>query len=174
MRVLVSNFVLVPAFLLGACTTGGAPTAQAPPPPDAAPEALTMAYAPSAARWPRLVDEERGLVTQTSRVQVDCIDPGVVAILRSVEVRFAAKPVITSGYRSPADNRRAGGASKSFHTRCQAADIQVPGVARAQLAKFLRSIPGRGGVGTYCHTKSVHVDLGAKRDWNYRCHKRRR
>ena len=30
----------------------------------------------------------------------------------------------------------------------------------------------RGGVGTYCHTDSVHVDVGPERDWNWRCRRR--
>jgi uncharacterized protein YcbK (DUF882 family) len=33
-------------------------------------------------------------------------------------------------------------------------------------------MPGRGGVGTYCHTNSVHVDVGPERDWNWRCRRR--
>ena len=33
---------------------------------------------------------------------------------------------------------------------------------------------GRGGVGTYCHTNSVHIDIGKKRDWNWRCRRKRR
>jgi len=27
-------------------------------------------------------------------------------------------------------------------------------------------------VGTYCHTESVHVDVGPERDWNWRCRRR--
>jgi uncharacterized protein YcbK (DUF882 family) len=30
-------------------------------------------------------------------------------------------------------------------------------------------MPGRGGVGTYCHTTSIHVDIGPERDWNWKC-----
>ncbi|TIL49575.1 MAG: DUF882 domain-containing protein, partial [Mesorhizobium sp.] len=54
-----------------------------------------------------------------------------------------------------------------------AADIQVPGVSKAQLASYIRTMPGRGGVGTYCHTESVHIDVGPERDWNWRCRRRR-
>ncbi|MEM1364692.1 MAG: D-Ala-D-Ala carboxypeptidase family metallohydrolase, partial [Pseudomonadota bacterium] len=75
---------------------------------------------------------------------------------------------------SPASNRRAGGARNSRHTFCDAADIQVAGVSKWTLAKYLRTIPGRGGVGTYCHTKSVHIDTYKKRDWNWACRKRKR
>ena len=83
------------------------------------------------------------------------------------------KAIVTSGFRSRAYNRLIRGARNSMHIQCKAADIQVQGVSKARLARYLRSLPGRGGVGTYCHTKSVHLDIGKKRDWNRRCRRRR-
>ncbi|MCP4185627.1 MAG: YcbK family protein [Hyphomicrobiales bacterium] len=113
-----------------------------------------------------------GIVTQHSGVNVDCITPGVVRILQYVEQRYGSKPVVSSGYRSPSRNRRAGGARNSMHIYCRAVDIQVKGVSKWHLAKFLRTVPGRGGVGTYCRTKSVHIDTGPKRDWHYPCRRK--
>lgn len=80
--------------------------------------------------------------------------------------------VVTSGYRNEDRNRQARGAKNSLHMYCAAADIQVPGVTKWDLATYVRSLPGRGGVGTYCHTDSVHVDVGPERDWNWRCRRR--
>jgi uncharacterized protein YcbK (DUF882 family) len=94
--------------------------------------------------------------------------------LKQIEGRYGRKLIVTSGYRSPAHNRRARGAKNSQHMYCAAADIQVPGVGKWELAKFARALPGRGGVGTYCHTESVHVDVGPNRDWNWRCRGRRK
>ena len=111
-------------------------------------------------------------VKQTPSVSTECFKPGLVAALGQVERKFGQKVVVTSGYRSPKRNRRAGGAKKSKHMTCEAADIQVPGVSKAKLAAFLRSMPDRGGVGTYCHTKSVHYDIGSKRDWSWGCRRR--
>ena len=68
--------------------------------------------------------------------------------------------------------RQVRGAKNSMHMYCAAADIQISGVSKWELAKYLRSMPGRGGVGTYCHTESVHVDIGPERDWNWRCRRR--
>jgi len=110
-----------------------------------------------------------GLRVQHAKVQVSCLKPGVLRILKTVERRFGSKPIITSGYRSAKRNRRAGGARNSLHIYCKAVDIQVEGVSKWQLAKYLRTIPGRGGVGTYCRTKSVHLDIGSKRDWHHPC-----
>jgi len=97
-----------------------------------------------------------------------------VKILRQVERKYGKKVVVTSGYRSKAANRRAGGARNSRHTFCDGADIQVKGVSKWKLATYLRSLPGRGGVGTYCHTQSVHIDTYKVRDWNWRCRKKKK
>lgn len=115
-----------------------------------------------------------GLLKQREDVDVSCLKPGLVRILRQIEAKYGRKLVVTSGYRSPAHNRRARGAKNSQHMYCAAADIQVPGVSKWELARFARSMPGRGGVGTYCHTESIHVDVGPNRDWNWRCRGRRK
>ncbi|RLQ87997.1 D-Ala-D-Ala carboxypeptidase family metallohydrolase [Notoacmeibacter ruber] len=115
-----------------------------------------------------------GLRKQHDDVDVNCLKPSLVRVLNQVESKFGRPVVVTSGYRSPQRNQRASGAKKSLHMFCAAADIQVEGVSKWTLAEYLRSMPGRGGVGTYCHTKSVHIDVGPERDWNWRCKRRRR
>ena len=95
-------------------------------------------------------------------------------MIRTVENHYKRPAIITSGFRDPRRNRRAGGVRHSLHTMCAAADIQVQGVSKWQLADFLRSLPGRGGIGTYCHTESVHIDIGGERDWNWRCRRKKR
>lgn len=113
-----------------------------------------------------------GLRTQHAGVDVKCLKPALVRVLKRIESHYRKPVIVTSGYRSPERNRRARGAKNSLHMYCAAADIQVAGVSKWDLAAFLRSVPGRGGVGTYCHTKSVHIDIGPKRDWNWRCRRR--
>lgn len=114
-----------------------------------------------------------GLLTQTDKVDVACLKPSLVRVLQTVERHYGRKVVVTSGYRSPSHNRRARGAKNSLHMYCAAADVQVEGVTKWELASFVRSMPGRGGVGTYCHTESVHIDVGPERDWNWRCRRRK-
>ncbi|MBX3577841.1 MAG: YcbK family protein [Rhizobiaceae bacterium] len=114
-----------------------------------------------------------GLLKQTENVDVSCLKPSLVRVLKSVERRYGKQMIVTSGYRNPERNRRARGAKNSLHMYCAAADVQVPGVSKWELAKFVRSMPGRGGVGTYCHTESVHIDVGPERDWNWRCRRRK-
>jgi len=113
-----------------------------------------------------------GLLKQNESVDVACLKPSLVRVLKTIEGHYGRKMVVTSGYRDPARNRRANGAKNSLHMYCAAADIQVPGVSKWDLANYIRTMPGRGGVGTYCHTESVHVDVGPERDWNWRCRRR--
>lgn len=114
-----------------------------------------------------------GLLKQTESVDVACLKPSLVRVLKTVEQKYGKKVVVTSGFRNPERNRRARGAKNSLHMYCAAADIQVAGVSKWDLAQYLRTMPGRGGVGTYCHTESVHVDVGPERDWNWRCRRRK-
>jgi uncharacterized protein YcbK (DUF882 family) len=125
----------------------------------------------SAAGMARLAPN--GLLKQTDNVDVSCIKPALLRVLGQIESHYGQRAIVTSGYRDPFRNRRARGARNSLHMFCAAADIQIPGVSKWELAQYARSMPGRGGVGTYCHTESVHIDVGPERDWNWRCRRRK-
>jgi uncharacterized protein YcbK (DUF882 family) len=109
-----------------------------------------------------------GLLKQRETVDTACLKPKLVRMLKQVERHFGKRLVVTSGYRSPAYNKKVRGAEKSQHMYCAAVDVQLPGVNKWELAKYVRAMPGRGGVGTYCHA-SVHIDIGPERDWNWKC-----
>ncbi len=134
---------------------------------DAAP--VQVAYAGGLARL-----TPNGLRVQRESVDVACLRPQLVKVLKSLERHYGRQLVVTSGFRNPSFNRRVRGAKHSLHMYCAAADIQVPGVSKWSLAQYLRSMPGRGGVGTYCSTDSVHIDIGPNRDWNWRCSRRKK
>jgi uncharacterized protein YcbK (DUF882 family) len=125
----------------------------------------------SAAGMARLAPN--GLLKQTAEVDTACLKPSLVRVLKSVEQHYGKKAVITSGYRDPSRNQRARGARNSLHMYCAAADVKIDGVDKWELAAYVRSMPGRGGVGTYCHTDAVHIDVGPERDWNWRCSRRK-
>lgn len=111
-----------------------------------------------------------GLLLQTERVKTGCFRPELVSVLKSVEKHYGKPVIVTSGLRKARNSRK----RQSLHTRCEAADIQIAGVSKWELAEYLRTMPGRGGVGTYCHTESVHIDIGSERDWNWRCRRKKR
>jgi uncharacterized protein YcbK (DUF882 family) len=114
-----------------------------------------------------------GLHVQRENVDVACLKPALVRVLKQIERHYGRNVIVTSGYRSPSRNKKARGAEHSLHMYCSAADIQIEGVSKWELASYLRSMPGRGGVGTYCYTESVHIDIGPERDWNWRCRRRK-
>jgi uncharacterized protein YcbK (DUF882 family) len=109
-----------------------------------------------------------GLLKQRESVDTACLKPKLVRMLKQVERHFGKRLVVTSGYRSPSYNKKVRGAEKSQHMYCAAVDVQLPGVNKWELARYVRAMPGRGGVGTYCH-QSVHIDVGPERDWNWKC-----
>lgn len=63
--------------------------------------------------------------------------------------------IVTSGLRT-------GGRRGSLHRSCKAADIQIAGVSGFAIARYARSLDGVGGVGTYRHTRSIHIDVGER------------
>jgi len=116
---------------------------------------IQLASAPGLARL-----APNGLKVQRETVDVACLKPQLVTMLKSMERHFRRPVMVTSGYRSPSYNRKVNGARKSLHMICAAADIQIDGVSKHEIARFARNMSNRGGVGTYCHTTSVHVDIG--------------
>ncbi|MDR5868089.1 D-Ala-D-Ala carboxypeptidase family metallohydrolase [Halomonas koreensis] len=87
----------------------------------------------------------------------DTIDSETLAVLEDVRERFEAPVLVTSGCRCPAYNAQIGGAEHSQHKLGRAADIQVSGVAPAQVQDYLiERYPGRYGIGRY--DTFTHVD----------------
>jgi len=59
-------------------------------------------------------------------------------VLQPVRDHFKKGVKVNSAYRHPDVNQRVGGSRNSDHTRGQAADIEIPGVANAELAEWIR------------------------------------
>jgi uncharacterized protein YcbK (DUF882 family) len=135
-----------------------------------------MSYAEgrTSKRTKSVLTGKHGFRLAHSRVSVSCLKPKLVKILKQVERHYGKKVIITSGYRSKSYNRRVRGARNSQHMHCRAADIRVPGVSKAALARYARTIPGIGGVGTYCRSSFVHLDSASRRDWHWGCGKKKR
>lgn len=104
--------------------------------------------------------------------KVNGLNPQLVQLMVRVQVHYGRSLHIISGCRSKKHNRRVGGATRSQHLHCKAVDFQIPGVSKYKLAAYLRQMPGRGGVGTYCKSRFVHLDVGPKRQWHWKCTKR--
>jgi len=74
----------------------------------------------------------------------------VAELLERVRAALGNKPVtVTSGYRPPARNAAAGGASTSQHLDGSAADFKVAGYGRAELARALEAAAAAGKLGEF-------------------------
>lgn len=111
-----------------------------------------------------------GDVAKATNDRTDCIPAKVCQILQSVAAQFG-KVQVKSGYRSPGDNERRGGAGDSMHIYCRAADFWIPNHESRNVQDKLKSfLKGQKGKGTmrynvYC-TGRAHVDNSNRSD-NY-------
>ncbi|MBL0372658.1 DUF882 domain-containing protein [Rhizobium sp. KVB221] len=96
---------------------------------------------------------------QTPRVNSGCFPAKLRGVLAHIAARTGKRPLVTSGSRQKA--RRG-----SYHLKCLAADIRVPGVSVGKIVAAAQSAPGIGGIGTYCNG-IVHVDIGPQRRWRH-------
>jgi uncharacterized protein YcbK (DUF882 family) len=93
------------------------------------------------------------------------------AICERAEVLRAAigSPlIVVSGYRTPAYNKRIGGAARSQHMTASALDLVSRVVPAAELRLLYLKLIGEGqvpdgGVGEY--PNFVHIDIGKARRW---------
>lgn len=76
------------------------------------------------------------------------INPKLVEYVQQIRDHFGKSITVTSGYRCPTHNKRIGGATGSRHSKGDAADIVVAGVAPREVAKYAESI-GIKGIGLY-------------------------
>ena len=58
-------------------------------------------------------------------------------VLQPVRDHYGKGVKVNSGYRSPESNAAVGGSKTSDHCKGQAADIEIPGVANADLAQWI-------------------------------------
>lgn len=90
------------------------------------------------------------------------IAPALVEVLQKIRSHFQAPVTVCSGYRTPGRNQKVDGAAYSQHLYGTAADIQVKGVAPAEVAAFAETLlPLTGGIGIY--GTFTHVDVREKR-----------
>ena len=94
------------------------------------------------------------------------ISPELVEILQKIRNHFGKAVHINSGYRTPAYNKKVGGATYSQHLYGTAADIRINGVEPKDIADYAETLLlNTGGIGRY--KNFVHVDVREKKSrWN--------
>ena len=76
---------------------------------------------------------------------------------------YIGSPIhITSGFRTPAWNKRVGGVKNSYHTQGIAVDIRVNGMQPYDLAVYISKLTDFKGFGINIYKNFVHCDLRDK------------
>jgi hypothetical protein len=99
------------------------------------------------------------------------ISPTLGQILENLSDSYGQKLTITSAYRSPAYNKKVGGAKKSVHQQGLACDVVMSNTTKDQRLDFISKAGAAGikGIGLYFSSGGganfIHCDLGGTRQW---------
>lgn len=106
-----------------------------------------------------------GNVKIDSDVDTD-INTALQSKIDAIASEYGKSFTITSGYRDPKRNQKAGGADKSEHMNHNAVDIHLDDNSIESTLKFIEisSKNGITGIGVY-KPGSVHIDIGSRRYW---------
>jgi zinc D-Ala-D-Ala carboxypeptidase len=100
-----------------------------------------------------------GMFVANSGVDTFCLVPKLRMAIFGIESFFGRKVVVSSGYRDPAHNARAGGKEDSYHMKCMAADIFIPGIDKGRLIALAYRSSLIGGLGCYPGQTFIHIDV---------------
>lgn len=100
-----------------------------------------------------------GTYVASNDVNAFCITPKLRLVIWDFEGHFGRKVVMNSGFRDERHNQAAGGKDNSYHKKCMAADIQIPGVSKQDMIQFAAKNDAVGGLGCYPARNFIHVDV---------------
>ena len=129
--------------------------------------AVSGCFGPSGGDAYRSFSKSYGYYVANGGVDTSCISPMLRSALGQIERHFGRKAVLSSGYRSAFHNASVGGADNSYHMKCMAADIFIPGVPKGRLIAYARKVDRVGGLGCYPGRTFIHIDVRDRpRGWN--------
>ena len=79
-----------------------------------------------------------GMENIPTQTEIDNMTALCYNVLQPVRDHFAKGVKVNSGFRHPLVNAKVGGSSTSDHCKGMAADIEIPGVANAELAEWIK------------------------------------
>ena len=92
------------------------------------------------------------------------VDDQALDKLQALRTRLGKPLVLTSAYRSPAHNKRVGGAKNSRHMQGDAFDVRMENHDPHEFEAAARAV-GFTGFGYYPKSGFMHVDTGPARSW---------
>lgn len=79
----------------------------------------------------------KGLDNEPTQDVIAALQTLAINVLQPIREHYGRSVKVNSGYRSPEVNASVGGSKTSDHCKGQAADIEIVGVANADLAKYI-------------------------------------
>ena len=79
-----------------------------------------------------------GMENTPTQTEIDNLTALCYNVLQPVRDHFAMGVKVNSGFRHPLVNAKVGGSTTSDHCKGMAADIEIPGVANAELAEWIK------------------------------------
>ena len=111
-------------------------------------------------RWPSFSARELACKgTGAVRINEDALDK-----LQALRDQLGKPLVLTSAYRSPAHNKRVGGAKRSRHMLGDAFDVRMENHDPHEFEAAARAV-GFTGFGYYLKSGFMHIDTGPARSW---------
>lgn len=111
-------------------------------------------------RWPNFKPSElRSKSDDKLMINEDAMDK-----LQALRTLLGKPMFVTSAYRSPAHNKRIGGAKHSMHMEARAFDIQMHNHDIVQFEAAARHV-GFTGFGFYKTSGFMHIDTARPREW---------
>ena len=92
------------------------------------------------------------------------IDEAALDKLQALRDRLGKPLIITSAYRSPAHNKKVGGAKNSRHMKGDAFDVRMDNHDPHEFEAAARAV-GFTGFGYYPRSGFMHIDTGPARSW---------
>jgi hypothetical protein len=92
------------------------------------------------------------------------VDDQALDLLQALRERLGKPLILTSAYRSPAHNKRVGGAKNSRHMQGDAFDVRMDNHDPHEFEALARMI-GFTGFGYYPKSGFMHIDTGTARSW---------
>ena len=78
-----------------------------------------------------------GMDNTPGEIEIENLKRLAEKVLQPVREHYQRGVKVNSGYRAPEVNQKVGGSRTSDHCKGQAADIEIPGVANADLAQWI-------------------------------------
>ena len=79
----------------------------------------------------------QGMANDPSQTEIDNLRTLCEKVLQPVRDHFGKGVKVNSGFRHPLVNAKVGGSTTSDHCKGFAADIEIPGIANADLAQWI-------------------------------------